>query len=286
MKIVAATCSEQYSGTTVLFESLDSGQPAGLLASPAPVPLVRGTAYVPIVNVGSSDVLIYPHAVVGTSDEVRVVSLPAGVTEVPPVVATVASQSVSPPVQDPIAALDLGHLPVGAQDKVRALLSQYRSIFSAHDGDLGCTDLISHEIPLLDDVPVRQCYRRIPPSEYVVVKDHINELLGAQVIRESSSPYASPIVLVKKKDGSLRMCVDDRLLNGKTRKDAFPLPPIDESLDALTRARWFSTMDLASGYNQVPMAESDRPKTAFCTPFGLFEWNRMPLGLCNAPSTF
>lgn len=159
-------------------------------------------------------------------------------------------------------------------------------MFSGHEGDLGCTRLISHDIPLLDDVPVRQRYRRIPPSEYEVVKTHINQLMEAGIVRESSSPYASPIVLVKKKDGSLRMCVDYRHLNVKTRKDAFPLPRIEESLDSLSGARWFSTLDLASGYLQVPVSEHDRPKTAFCTPFGLFEFNRMPFGLCNAPSTF
>lgn len=91
------------------------------------------------------------------------------------------------------------------QGKVRSVLRDYSSVFAAHDGDLGCTDLISHDIPLLDDVPVRQRYRRIPPSEYEAVKAHINQLLEAQVIKESCSPYASPIVLVRKKDGSLHL---------------------------------------------------------------------------------
>ena len=286
MTIVTATCSEQYSGTRVLFEPSESGLPAGLLASHALVRVVRGTAYIPIVNVGSTSVLLYPRTVVGTLDEVRVVSLPAGVTETPTDVATVASQATSEVVPDRIGALDLSALPTEDRGKVQSLLRQYDSVFSSHEGDLGCTNLISHDIPLLDNVPVRQRYRRIPPSEYEVVKEHINQLLENQIIRESSSPYGAPIVLVKKKDGSLRMCVDYRQLNNKTRKDAFPLPRIEESLDALTGARWFSTLDLASGYNQVPVTEADRPKTAFCTPFGLFEWNRMPFGLCNAPSTF
>ncbi|KAG1952465.1 interleukin-1 receptor accessory protein-like 1-A [Pimephales promelas] len=286
MKIVPTTCSAQYSEDTVLFEPPSSGLPAGLLASPALVRVVRGTAYIPVVNVGTLDVLLYPRTVVGTLDGVCVVSLPTGVTEVPSGAATVASQTAVSTMQEQIDTMDLSCLSVEEQGQVKSLLERYSSVFSAHDGDLGCTNLIAHDIPLLDNVPVRQRHRRIPPSEYETVKEHIHQLLEAQVIRESSSPYASPIVLVKKKDGTLRMCVDYRQLNSKTRKDAFPLPRIEESLDALTGARWFSTLDLASGYNQVPVAEADRPKTAFCTPFGLFEWNRMPFGLCNAPGTF
>ena len=286
VQLVPATCSTQPFGTTVLFEPSDQGNPAGLLVSPALLRVERGTVYIPVVNVGTSDVLLHPRTEVGALHEVGVVSLPSGVEEVPSYLATVASQAVTPPLQDQIDAVDLSTLSAEEQEKARRLLWEYTSVFSSHDGDLGCTNLITHEIPLLDDAPIRQRYRRIPSSEYEVVKEHINQLLGAQVIRESCSPFASPIVLVKKKDGSLRLCVDYRQLNSRTRKDAFPLPRIEESLDALTGARWFSTMDLASGYNQVPVAEADRPKTAFCTPFGLFEWNRMPFGLCNAPSTF
>lgn len=182
--------------------------------------------------------------------------------------------------------MDVTGLSAEEQGQVRELLKGYCSVFSAHDGDLGCTNLVTHDIPVLDDAPVKQRYRRIPPSEYEAAKEHIHKLLEAQVITESSSPYASPIVLVKKKDGTLRMCVDYRHLNAKTRKDAFPLPRIEESLDALGGARWFSTLDLVSGYNQVPVSEADQPKTAFWTSFGLFEWTRMPFGLCNAPSTF
>lgn len=285
VQFVASTCPEQFSGQEVLFEPPQSGLPAGLFASPCLVQAVRGTVYIPVVNVGTTEVLLYPRTRLGALSYAQVVSLPTGVTEVRADMATV-SQVVGGPAQSGVDSVDLSALPEQDQAEVRSLLQKYSSVFSAHDGDLGCTNLISHDIPLLDSIPVRQRYRRIPPSEYEEAKAHINQLLEARVIRESSSPYASPIVLVRKKDGSLRMCVDYRLLNSKTRKDAFPLPRIEESLDALSGACWFSTLDLASGYNQVPVTEQDRPKTAFCTPFGLFEWNRMPFGLCNAPSTF
>lgn len=286
MRLVPSTCSEDLAEGNVLLEPPDTGLPAGLLVSSCLLRVVRGTTYIPVVNVGTTDVLLYPRTTLGSLTEAQIVSLPVGVTEDRTVLASVEMQTVSPTVSDTLAALDLPALEGEEVERVKSLLRKYQSVFASHENDLGCTNLLSHDIPLLDETPVRQRYRRIPPSEYEAVKSHINQLLESQVIRESCSPYASPIVLVRKKDGSLRLCVDYRLLNSKTRKDAFPLPRIEETLDSLSGAVWFSTLDLASGYNQVPVTEADRQKTAFCTPFGLFEFNRMPFGLCNAPSTF
>ena len=102
----------------------------------------------------------------------------------------------------------------------------------------------------------------------------------------SLNTWASPIVLVKKKDGSFRFCIDFHRLNSATIKDVHPLPRIDDALDTLAGSRWFSTLDLASGYWQVEMDPADREKTAFITPFGLHQFQVMPFGLTNAPSTF
>jgi len=111
-------------------------------------------------------------------------------------------------------------------------------------------------------------------------------MLRRKVIQPSSSPWASPVVLVKKKDGSTRFCIDYRKVNSITHKDAYPLPQIDDTLDTLSGSQWFSTVDLLSGYWQVEVAEEDKPKTAFTTCEGLYEFNVMPFGLCNAPATF
>ena len=106
------------------------------------------------------------------------------------------------------------------------------------------------------------------------------------MIECSQSPWSSPIVLVKKKDGSTRFCVDFWKVNAVTRKDVQPLPRIDDTLDVLGSARWFSTLDLASGYWQVEVSPEDREKTAFVTPYGLFQFCVMSFGLTNAPATF
>ncbi len=111
-------------------------------------------------------------------------------------------------------------------------------------------------------------------------------MLGRSVIQPSSSPWASPVLLVPNKDGSLRFYIDYRNVNSVTRKDAYPLPRVDDTLDTLAGSKWFSTLDLLSGYWQVEVSPEDRNKTAFCTHEGLFEFRVMPFGLCNAPATF
>ena len=111
-------------------------------------------------------------------------------------------------------------------------------------------------------------------------------MLEKGVIRESESEWASPVVLVKKKNGEIRFCTDYRKLNSITRRDNHPLPRIDDMLERFLGSKWFSSLDIASGYWQIEIEEMDKPKTALITQEGLYEYNVMPFGLCNAPATF
>lgn len=172
------------------------------------------------------------------------------------------------------------------QEKMKAMLQNWGHLFAKHDEDFGCTGEVQHNIPTGTAAPIRERYRPIPPTMYQEVRSLLGDMLKAGVIKESSSPWAAPIVLVRKKNGELRFCVDYRKLNAVTHKDAHPLPRIEEALTTLSKAEYYSTLDLASGYWQVEVAPQDREKTAFCTPFELYEFERMPFGLCNAPATF
>ena len=171
------------------------------------------------------------------------------------------------------------------QRQLYAVLLEYADLFADEPDDFGRTSRIKHRINIGDAAPIRQRVRRIPPLHREEARKLLSEMLKKDVIQPSSSPWASPIVLVQKKDGSVRFCVDYRKVNAVTRKDAYPLPRVDDTLDTLSGSKWFSTLDLISGYWQVEVDEKDREKTAFCMPEGLFEFKVMPFGLCNAPAT-
>ena len=137
-----------------------------------------------------------------------------------------------------------------------------------------------------DRPPIRCAPRRMSPQKMKKEEECVTEMLTGGQIEASDSPWSSPVVLVMKKDGGTRFCIDYRQLNDATIKDTYPLPRIDDTLDMLAGKQWFSTLDLASGYWQVSLSQEARVKTAFATHSGLFQFRVMPFGLCNAPATF
>ena len=171
--------------------------------------------------------------------------------------------------------------------KAKKLIQKFHMVFSKDDLDLGKTDRVKYKIKVTDPVPFKERYRRIPPSQYEAVRKHLQEMLDLGAIRPSDSPWCSAVVLVKKKNGELRFCIDLRKLNARTVKDAYSLPRIDETLERLKGSCVFSSLDLKSGYWQVEIEEESKQYTAFtCGPLGFFECNRMPFGATNAPATF
>ncbi|KAK3085538.1 hypothetical protein FSP39_004895 [Pinctada imbricata] len=172
-------------------------------------------------------------------------------------------------------------------EEAKSVLEKWSHIFSTGSTDLGNTSLVHHEINLTDNVPFKEPCRRIPPGLFEEVRQSLNEMLSIGAIRPSQSPYSSNVVLVRKKDGALRFCIDFRKLNSKTVKDAYSLPRINDSFDRLIGANYFTKLDLRWGYWQVNIREEDKAKTAFTVPgLGFYECNRMAFGLTNAPTTF
>ena len=170
--------------------------------------------------------------------------------------------------------------------EVKSCLIDYADIFSKNSQDIGRTNIVQHSIKTGDAKPIKQKTRRHPTCNQEEIDRQVQDLLDRGVIEPSESPWAANIVLVKKKDGTKRLCVDYRNLNEVTIKDAYPIPRIDETLDALGSAKWFSTLDLSSGYWQVALDEEAQDKTSFIVRNGLYRWKVMPFGLTNAPATF
>ena len=255
--------------------------PVQLMAPGGPVQLSQGTALGQLTsidhNVPIVGVIQEPDAGIDTSQD----TVPR--SDVIPTNASVSEKN-----NELVQQFELNKLPLKESERkqLEALIITHANLFVFQAGEVGRTDRVQHRIKTGDSPPIRQHPRRLPHGLRGVVKDQVQEMLERDIIRPSASPWSSPIVLVKRRDGRFRFCVDYRKLNAVTTKDSYPLPRIDEALDSLSGAKYFSTLDLASGYWQVEVTPEDRPKTAFTSMHGLYEFDVMPFGLTNAPSTF
>ena len=191
-------------------------------------------------------------------------------------------QSFHHPAEDSVPA-DLSEEQLG---QFRSLLDSKSHLFVSKDTELGSTNIQTCKIET-EGPPIKQKPYRVAFSQRAHVEKHVNEMLEAGIIRESSSAWSSPIVIVDKKDtDEKRFCVDFRRVNQVSKQNVYPLPNIDDILSAFNGAKYFSKLDLKSGFWQIEMEEGSKPKTAFITHLGLFEFNRLPFGLQSAPSVF
>ena len=252
--------------------------------------LIRGDGmHVPmeLMNPTDEDVLLYKSTHVGIISPILEPEVANLAAEVPREnTRKEAWRTLLPPELETMMAEIQVPLTSQQEAEVRHLLLRNREVFATKGKPLGRTDLVKHEIVTGDQAPIKQAVRRPPFHLRQEANDEVQKMLREGVIEPSCSPWASPVVLVRKKDGGLRYCLDYRKLNAVTRKDSYPLPRIDESLDSLGQAQYFSALDLASGYWQIGLSDDAKEKSAFCTPSGLFQFRVMPFGLTNAPATF
>jgi hypothetical protein len=174
--------------------------------------------------------------------------------------------------------------------RLMKLLIEHKEAFSWDYMDMKgiSSKLCTHHIYIKEDCrPICQPQRRMNPNLKEIVKEELQKLLNVRFIYPiSDSEWVSPLVIVPKKNGKWRVCVDYRALNKATQKDHFPLPFIDQVLDNLAGKKFFSFLDGFSGYNQIKIAPQDQDKTTFTIPWGTFSYKVLPFGLCNAPATF
>jgi hypothetical protein len=232
-----------------------------------------------LLNAGDEDVTLQAGTVLTVADEVT-----CGTTgnEAPDVEETDARMQA---IADMVGQVD-DSVSQETRDELTQILREHAGAFSFDDLDIGHATAAQHSIEVGDARPVRQRFRRQPPAHQAAIDVHVRDMLRQDIIEPAQSPWAANLVVVRKKSGEYRCCVDFRGLNEVTLKDAYSLPRIDACLDALAGSVWFSTVDLRNSYYQVELAEADRDKTAFVCRGGQYRFKRMPLGLCNSGATF
>nr|XP_045625164.1 uncharacterized protein LOC123774698 [Procambarus clarkii] len=185
-----------------------------------------------------------------------------------------------------ITALDLTHMSPAERKQVREVLRKFPRLFATEDEEIGYLPQVEHTIPTGDNPPAQTRQWRLPEQAKQLIRDECRKMMRQGVIEESTSPWLSPVVLVRKPDGSYRFCVDYRKVNEVTTADAYPLPLIQEIIDQFGTAKYFSTLDAKSAYWAIPVAKQDREKTAFSDGVRTYHFKRMPFGLKTAPSSF
>ena len=266
---------------TILISTSAEMEEAGVAVGKVLVNANRKDCPVRLLNPSEEAKLVKKGDVIAGAEEVDELRSPTPLNQAP------QSNEVPPHLRELYEkTVTEGQLEPHVADGLKQLLIKHADVFATSDEDLGRTNVVEHHIDTGNSAPIRQAPRRIPIAQQPECEKAVADMLAQGVIEPGQSPWASPVVLVRKKDGSLRFCVDYRKLNSVTKFDAYPLPRVDETLDTLAGAQWFSTLDLISGYWQVGLTPEAKVKSAFCVRSGLYLWRVMPFGLCNAPSTF
>jgi hypothetical protein len=252
----------------------------GVLMAKALVTTDQKSIPVSLINITNQNIKVDRNLTIGSLQAVLSVS------EVPIEVKLDSESNDLPSHLQPLIEESSGNLNTEQSQKLGSLIYEFKDIFSDDTEKVTQTDLVEHHIDVGDSKPIKVPPRTVPLAQKHIIEEEVHKMLEKDIIEPSSSAWAAPVVLIKKKDNSIRFCLDYRRLNDVTHKDAYPLPKINDALDSLSGAKYFCTLDLASGYWQVKMHPDSKPLTAFSTHIGHFQFKVMPFGLSNAPATF
>ena len=232
-----------------------------------------GELPVRVCNLGCEPVLLYSNQSIGTFEGASAIEEDSDLHEFK---------------RKPLGGFNIApELQTADKERLEQLLERFADTVSTHEFDIGAAADVRHGIQLVEGAqPVRQRPRRVPLQLKRAVEQKLQQMERHGVIEQSSSPWASNLIIAKKKNNDIRICVDWRSLNSLTVKDAHPLPHLQQALDCLAGCSWFSTIDMRQGFLQVEINEADRQKTAFYTPNGLMQFRKMGFGMCNAPATY